>query len=50
VAPGPHGLALTLLGRRYRHAKQEAFLISDAPGEQLSLPTPMFAAPREPDL
>lgn len=50
VAPGPHGLPLASLGRRYRHAKQEAFLISDAPHEQLSLLAPLFASPREPDL
>jgi HD domain len=50
VVPGPHGLALASLGRRYRQAKQEAFLVSDAPREQLSLLSPLFASPREPDL
>lgn len=52
VLPGPSGLSLDDLPRRYRHEKRTAFLVTDAPGEQLSLPTALFegSGSFEPDL
>jgi HD superfamily phosphohydrolase len=50
VTPGPHGLALADWRKRYQHTKHTAFLVTDAPGEQLYLPATVREAPPEPDL
>jgi len=50
VAPGASGLPLSDWHLRYRHEKQTAFLVTDAPGEQLSLPTALLDGSSEPDL
>jgi len=50
IFPGPHGLALSAWKQRYRHAKHRADLVTDAPGEQLSLPAALMHGASEPDL
>src|SRR4029079_3437936 len=50
VAPGPFGLPLAEWPLRYRHENHTAFLVTDAPGEQLRLPTALAGGSPEPDL